>query len=89
MELAVRVSKGEEWCVNGRVLAMGRAEARTLGIPWATVTRWKRRIRSGLSLENGHGDERSIECGTPSVRDRRATKAATSAPFNPLFISAG
>lgn len=41
--------------VEGRVLAMGRAEARKLGIPWATVMRWKRRIRSGRSVNNGHG----------------------------------
>lgn len=41
--------------VQGRLLATWRAEARALGIPWATVTRWKRRVRSGLPLENGHG----------------------------------
>ncbi len=41
--------------VKGRVLAMGRSEARALGIPWATVTRWKRRVRLGLPLTNGHG----------------------------------
>lgn len=33
---------------------IGRAEARRLGLPWASVTRWKRRLRSGLLLENGH-----------------------------------
>jgi hypothetical protein len=41
--------------VKGRLLAMGRAEARRLGLPWATVTRWKRRVRSGLPLSKGHG----------------------------------
>jgi hypothetical protein len=41
--------------VEGRVLAMGRVEARKLGIPWATVTRWKTKIRSGHPLANGHG----------------------------------
>jgi hypothetical protein len=41
--------------VEGRVLTMGRAEAKRLGIPWATVTRWKRRLRSGHPLEDGHG----------------------------------
>jgi hypothetical protein len=34
---------------------MGRAEAKVRGLPWATVMRWKRRLRSGLSIENGHG----------------------------------
>jgi hypothetical protein len=43
--------------VKGRLLAMGRAEARALGISWATVTRWKRRVRSGLPLTNGHGGQ--------------------------------
>jgi hypothetical protein len=38
-----------------RLLAMGRAEARRLGLPWATVKRWKKRLRYGLPLENGHG----------------------------------
>lgn len=41
--------------VEGRVHGMGRAEARHLGIPWATVTRWKRRLREGRALEDGHG----------------------------------
>jgi hypothetical protein len=41
--------------IRGRVLAMGRAEARKLGIPLATVTRWKRRLRQGLRLTDGHG----------------------------------
>jgi hypothetical protein len=41
--------------LNGRLLAMGRAEAKARGLPWATVTRWKRRLRAGLSVENGHG----------------------------------
>ncbi len=40
---------------KGRLLAMGRAEAKRLGLPWATVMRWKRRLRSGLLLVNGHG----------------------------------
>ena len=40
---------------KGRLLVMGRAEARRLGIPWYTVTRWKRRLRSGLPLTDGHG----------------------------------
>ena len=34
---------------------MGRAEARRLGLPWATVKRWKKRLRDGLPLQNGHG----------------------------------
>ena len=34
---------------------MGRAEARWVGLPWATVKRWKKRLRDGLPLENGHG----------------------------------
>lgn len=34
---------------------MGRSEARALGIPWATVTRWKRRVRGGLPPADGHG----------------------------------
>ena len=38
-----------------RLLSMGRAEAKGLGLPWASVMRWKRRLRSGLALENGHG----------------------------------
>ena len=38
-----------------RLLAMGRAEARRLGLPWSSVMRWKRRLRSGLPLEDGHG----------------------------------
>jgi hypothetical protein len=38
-----------------RLLAMGRAEARQVGLPWATVKRWKKRLRDGLPLENGHG----------------------------------
>ncbi|MGI0052635.1 MAG: hypothetical protein ACRECR_00030, partial [Thermoplasmata archaeon] len=38
-----------------RLLAVGRAEARRLGLPWPSVMRWKRRVRSGLPLENGHG----------------------------------
>ena len=37
------------------LLGMGRAEARRLRLPWASVMRWKRRLRSGLDLENGHG----------------------------------
>jgi hypothetical protein len=41
--------------VEGRVLGMGRAEAKRLGIPWSTVTRWKRRIRKGRAIEDGHG----------------------------------
>src|SRR5207249_1780302 len=41
--------------VKGRLLAMRRSEARALAIPWATDTRWKRRVRSGLPLTNGHG----------------------------------
>jgi hypothetical protein len=41
--------------LTGRVLGMGRAEARRLGIPWATVTRWKKRARAGLPLTDGHG----------------------------------
>jgi hypothetical protein len=39
----------------GRLLAMGRAEARRLGIPWATVMRLKRKLRLGQALMNGHG----------------------------------
>jgi hypothetical protein len=38
-----------------RLLAMGRAEARQVGLPWATVKRWKKRLRDGLPLENWHG----------------------------------
>ena len=38
-----------------RLLGMGRAEARRVGLPWATVKRWKKRLRDGLPLENGHG----------------------------------
>ena len=38
-----------------RLLAMGRAEASRLGLPWSSVMRWKRRLRSGLPLEDGHG----------------------------------
>ncbi|EQD50383.1 hypothetical protein B1B_11257, partial [mine drainage metagenome] len=38
-----------------RLLAMGRAEARRLGLPWDTVKRWKRRLRDSGSLSNGHG----------------------------------
>jgi hypothetical protein len=40
---------------KGRLLTMGRAEAKALGLPWATVMRWKRRLRAGLPIENGHG----------------------------------
>jgi len=38
-----------------RLLAMGRAEAPRVALPWATVKRWKKRPRDGLPLENGHG----------------------------------
>jgi hypothetical protein len=41
--------------LKGRLLAMGRAEAKRLGLPWATVMRWKRRLRTGLRIEDGHG----------------------------------
>ncbi|MGA7497244.1 MAG: hypothetical protein WBX00_10990 [Isosphaeraceae bacterium] len=41
--------------VAGRLLSMGRADARRLGIPWATVTRLKRRVRAGLLIKDGHG----------------------------------
>jgi hypothetical protein len=41
--------------VEGRVLGMGRIEAKRLGIPWSTVTRWKRRLRSGKPIADGHG----------------------------------
>lgn len=41
--------------LKGRVLGMGRAEARRLGIPWSTVSRWKRRLREGLTINDGHG----------------------------------
>jgi hypothetical protein len=41
--------------LKGRLLAMGRAEAKARGLPWATVTRWKRRLRVGFPIENGHG----------------------------------
>jgi len=41
--------------LSGRVLGMGRAEAREMGIPWATLMRWKRVLRSGKPLTNGHG----------------------------------
>jgi hypothetical protein len=41
--------------LRGRLLAMGRAEAKARGLPWATVTRWKRRLRVGFPIENGHG----------------------------------
>jgi|GEM_PF-4361641 len=34
---------------------MGRAEALRLGLPWATVKRWKKRLREGLPLRDGHG----------------------------------
>jgi hypothetical protein len=40
---------------KARLLAMGRAEAKSLDLPWSTVTRWKRRLRSGQRLANGHG----------------------------------
>ena len=40
---------------KGRLLAMGRAEAERLGLPWTTVMRWKGRLRLGLPLANGHG----------------------------------
>jgi hypothetical protein len=41
--------------IRQRILEMGRAEAQRLDIPWATATRWKRRLRSGNVLTNGHG----------------------------------
>ena len=41
--------------VHGRLTAMGRAKAKRLGIPWATVTRWKRKLRSGKPVKDGHG----------------------------------
>jgi hypothetical protein len=40
---------------KGRLLTMGRAEAKALGLPWATVMRWKRRLRVGFPIENRHG----------------------------------
>jgi hypothetical protein len=49
--------------VKGRVLGMGRAEARMLGIPWSTITRWKRRLREGRSLDNGHGGRALLRAG--------------------------
>ncbi len=51
-----------------RVLGMGRAEARRLGIPWSTVSRWKRKLRNGLTIADGHGG-----------RARQRLKAAISA----------
>ena len=45
---------------KGRLLAMGRAEAERLGLPWATVMRWKWRVRTGRPLEDGHGG-RAVE----------------------------
>ena len=41
--------------LKGRLLAMGRAEAKRRRLPWATVMRWKRRVRTGRPLEDGHG----------------------------------
>jgi hypothetical protein len=41
--------------VDRRVLSMGRAEACASGIPWSTVTRWKRILRAGQRIEDGHG----------------------------------
>ena len=40
---------------KGRLLAMGRAEAGALGLPWQTVTRWKKRVKAGFPLTDGHG----------------------------------
>jgi hypothetical protein len=56
--LGIRVAGGRAKTysdIEGRVLAMGRPEARELGIPWATVMRWKRRLRAGLPIQDGHG----------------------------------
>ena len=62
-ELAARLKLGKgaggdpsvflDW--RKRLLAMGREDARRVGLPWATVKRWKKRLRDGLPLENGHG----------------------------------
>jgi hypothetical protein len=41
--------------VEERVLGMGRAEAKRLRIPWSTVSRWKRLLRQGRQIVNGHG----------------------------------
>jgi hypothetical protein len=41
--------------VEARVLGMGRAEAKRLRIPWSTVSRWKRLLRQGRQIVNGHG----------------------------------
>ena len=41
--------------LKGRLLAMGRAEAKRLRLPWATVMTGKRGLRSGRPLTNGHG----------------------------------
>ena len=40
---------------KARLLAMGRGEAKRLGLPWQTVTRWKKRVKDGLPLVDGHG----------------------------------
>ncbi len=41
--------------VKGRLLKMGRGEAKARGLPWQTVTRWKKRVRDGEPLADGHG----------------------------------
>ena len=41
--------------VKGRLLAMGRAEARWLGLSWDSVKRAKRTLRRTGTLRDGHG----------------------------------
>jgi len=63
-----------------RLLAMGRNEARARCLPWATVMRWKSRVRAGLPIEDGHGG-RALE------RVRAALAALGTRPSD--AISAG
>lgn len=52
----------------------GKAEARKLGIPWATVMRWKRRVRAELPIKDGHGGKALLRLKTVWAEIKRTVE---------------